>query len=63
MGSFIKSKKKKKNRAKKRAVGVEVGCEEGWVKFEKAKVGNIGGLHKIDGLGTLCQLWHLLNWT
>ena len=28
-----------------------------WNKFKKG-VGKIGGLHKIGGLGTFCQLWH-----
>ena len=29
----------------------------GWTKFEKGEVSNIGGLHKIGGPGTLCQVW------
>ena len=41
-----------RNRATKR-VGVGVGGDRevrgGWPKFEKGRVGNIGGLHKIQG--------------
>ena len=44
-----------RNKATKRAVGVE--AEEGVNKTCKREVGNTGGLHKIIGLGTICQLW------
>ena len=53
-----------RNKATKRALGLEVGGDagegvtaEGWTKFEKRGVRqDKGGLHKIGGLGTLCQL-------
>ena len=44
-----------RNKATKRAVGVEAG--EGVNKTCKREVGSTGGLHKIIGLGTICQLW------
>ena len=51
----------KKNKATVRAMG---GGDRGWRQqgrglgqsFKKG-VGNIVGLHKIGGLGPLCQLW------
>ena len=52
-----------RNKTTEWAMGVEVGGgRKGWrvgvwTKFEKGWVGNIGrGLHKIGGLGPLCQL-------
>ena len=33
----------------------------GWTNFEKGVVSNIGGLHKIGGLGILFQLWFYLT--
>ena len=37
----------------------ECGGRGGWIKFEKKgkRESNIGGLHKIGGLGTLCRLF------
>ena len=42
-----------RNKATKRALGVEVGGNggEGWAKFEKGQgVGKLGGHHKIAGI-------------
>ena len=58
------SQNKTRNKAAKRAVGSRVGSDRkggrGWTKLEKkGGVGNIGGLHKLGGLGPLCQLYKL----
>ena len=48
-------------RNKKSSVRVKVGREGGGVvgkNFKKRKIGNSGGVQKIEGLGTLCQLQH-----
>ena len=46
----------KRNKAKKKSVGVEVGGERSWAKFQKrGRLVNIGGyLREIEGFGTLC---------
>ena len=50
-----------RNKATKRVVRVEVGGKCGWgggvgQNLKRGgRVGNIGGLHKIGGLGTHCQ--------
>ena len=48
------------NKTIQRAVGVELGGNKEERKVAqnlKKEVGNIGGLHEIGGLGSLCQLW------
>ena len=48
-------------RNKKSSVRVKVGREGGGVvgkNFKKRKIGNSGGVQKIEGLGTLCQRQH-----
>ena len=50
-----------KNKTTERAMGVGAGVggnrEGGFDKILKWWFGNIVGLHKIGGLGPLCQLW------
>ena len=48
-------------RNKKSSVRVKVGREGGGVvgkNFKKRKIGNSGGVQKIEGLATLCQRQH-----
>ena len=48
------------NKATKRAVGLEdIGGRGVLVKIWKRRVGNIGGIHKIVPLRTLCQLRYI----